>query len=250
MLFDANAHLGTWPFTLVAPMGPAKLAAHLRANGIGRAAVSPIAAILAPDPMPANRALMAAVKRTPSLLPIPVINPALASWREQLEAAVSGPARAAKLFPNYHNYRLEARRLEPFFAAAHERRLRLLVSARVEDDRHRYFGLRVTMVPKESIISFLGAYPDLNPLILGLGLGEVRAVAAKRDNFSTDTSFIEWIESITELSREFPARRILLGSHTPFFVTRGSIAKVTGAHLPAATRATIGGGNAARFFAS
>ena len=249
MIFDINVHLGTWPFPLGPEMSAPRLAAHLRAHGIGRAAVSSVAAILAPDPLPANRALAAAVRRVPALLPVPVVNPALAHWREQLDEAEAGPLRALKLFPNYHNYRLDSRRLDPFFAEVRARRLRLLISARVEDDRHKYFALRIKAVPAKTLISFLGRHPRLHPLILGLGLPELREIAKKRANFSTDTSFVEWIDSLPGLIREFPAKRIYFGSHAPFFVTRASLGKLSGARMPAAARAAIGGGNAARFFA-
>jgi uncharacterized protein len=248
MLIDANVHLGTWPFTLVPELNAPRLAAHLRAHGIRRAVVSPVAAILAPDPMPGNRALLAAVRRIPALLPVPVVNPALRNWREQLDAAEAGPLRAVKLFPNYHNYRLDSGRLDSFFSEVRSRRMRLLISVRLEDERHRYFGLRIRSVPPKTLISFLRRHPRLHPLVLGLGLPELRQVAKKRDNFSTDTSFIEWRDSLATLVREFPARRILFGSHTPFFVTRASMAKLKTARLPARTAAAIGGGNAARYF--
>ncbi len=248
MLIDANVNLGNWPFTLVPPLTAPQLAAHLRRHGIGRALVSPIGAILAPDPMPADRALFAAVRGIPALVPVPVVNPALAHWREQLAAADLGPVRAIKLFPNYHNYRLDSRRFDPFFAAVKSLRLRLVISARVEDDRHRYFGLRIKDVPVKSFAPFLRRHPGLHPLILGLGLPQLRELAKKCDNFSTDTSFIEWLDALAELTREFPVRRILFGSHAPFFVTRASVAKLAAAPLSARTRAAIGRANAARFF--
>jgi predicted TIM-barrel fold metal-dependent hydrolase len=248
MLFDTNVNLGVWPFTLVPELNAPRLAAHLRAHGIGRAVVSPTAAILAPDPMPANRALLAAVRGAPALLPVPVVNPALAHWREQLDAAAAGPLRAIKLYPNYHNYRLDSPRFDPFFAEVKSRRLRLLISVRLEDERHRYFGLHIKSVPPKTLIAFLRRQPQLHPLVLGLGLPDLRIVAKDCENFSTDTSFLEWLNSLLDLTREFPARRIFLGSHTPFFVTRASVAKVTTAPLPARTIAAIGGGNAARFF--
>ncbi len=248
MLIDANVNLGPWPFNLVPPLTADRLASRLREHGIGRAIVSPTAAILAPDPAPANRALLGAVRGVPSLLPLPVVNPALRNWREQLEAAAAGPLRAAKLYPNYHNYRLESPRLDAFFAAALSGRVRLVVSARLEDDRHRYFGLKVTMVPAKSVAAFLGRHPGLHPLILGLGLPDIRKIAPSRANFSTDTSFIEWRNALADLSREFPARRILFGSHTPFHVTRSGVDQLAASGLPARVAADIGGGNAARFF--
>jgi predicted TIM-barrel fold metal-dependent hydrolase len=248
MLIDANVNLGPWPFNLVPGLTASGLASRLRANGIGRAIVSPTPAILAPDPAPANRALLAAVRGVPSLLPLPVVNPALRNWREQLDAAAAGPLRAAKLHPNYHNYRLESPRLDAFFEAAHSGRIRLVVSARLEDDRHRYFGLRVTMVPAASVAAFLGRHPRLHPLVLGLGLPEIRKIAPERDNFSVDTSFIEWRNALSDLIRKFPARRIFFGSHTPFFVTRSGVDQLAASRLPARAAAAIGGGNAARFF--
>jgi uncharacterized protein len=248
MLIDANVHLGPWPFTLVPELGASQLAAHLRAHGIRRAIVCPTTAILAPDPLPASRALLASVRRIPALLPVPVVNPALANWREQLDAAEAGPLRSVKLFPNYHNYRLDSARLDPFFSEVRSRRLRLLISVRFEDERHRYFGLRIKGVPPQTLISFLRRHQRLHPLVFGLGLPELRQVAKKCDNFSTDTSFIEWRDSLATLVREFPPRRIFFASHAPFFVTRASIAKLTAAGLPARTRDAIGYRNAARFF--
>ena len=59
---------------------------------------------------------------------------------------------------------------------------------------------------------------------------------------------MEWLDSLTLLVRKFPARRILFGSHAPFFVTDASIAKFTAAKLSVANRAAIGHGNAERFF--
>jgi len=248
MLFDTNVHLGSWPFTLVPDLSATRLASHLRAHGIRRAVVSATAAILAPDPLPANRALLAAVRHIPALLPVPVVNPALANWREQLDIAEAGPLRAIKLFPNYHNYRLDSARFDPFFSEVKSRRLRLLISVRVEDERHRYFALRIKSVPAKTLISFLRRNPLLHPLVLGIGLPDLRVVAKKCENFSTDTSFVEWLGSLEDLTQVLPVRRILFGSHTPFFVTRASVAKLAATPLPARTAAAIGSGNAGRFF--
>ena len=248
MLFDTHVHLGRWPFTLVPDRSPAQLVALLHAHGINRALVSPLDAILGPDPLPANRALFAAVRRTSALLPVPTVNPALAHWREQLDFAAAGPLRALKLYPNYHNYRLDSHRFDAFFAEVQKRRLKLLISVRIEDDRHRYFALRIKDVPTKQLAAFLKRSPRLHPLLLGAGLPNVRELAKTVENFSTDTSFIEWIESLATLVKEFPARRILFGSHTPFFVTDASAAKLTTAKLSATQRAAIGHGSAERFF--
>lgn len=248
MLIDTHLHLGRWPFTLVPDRSAMQLAMHLRAHGIGRALVSPLDAVLQPDPMPANRALFAAVRPTPALLPVPTVNPALANWREQLDFAAAGPLHAIKLYPNYHNYRLDSHRFDGFFAEVEERRLKLIISVRIEDDRHRYFALQIRNVPTPQIANFLQQHPGLHPLLLGAGLPELRTLIKTCDNFSTDTSFVEWLESIATLVREMPVRRILFGSHAPFFVTEASIAKLRTARISTARRNAIGSGNAKRFF--
>jgi hypothetical protein len=249
MLIDTHVHLGRWPFTFAPNYTAQQLALRLRAQGIRQALVSPLDAVLAPDPLPANRALFADVRRFPALLPVPTVNPALAHWREQLDHAATGPLRAIKLYPNYHNYRLDSHRFDAFFAEVQKRKLKLIISVRIEDDRHRYFALNIKNVPTKTIAAFLKQHPKLHPLFVGLGLPEIRALTKlKRENFSTDVSFVEWIDSISTLVREFPVRRIMFGSHTPFFITAASLAKLKTAKLSPATRDAISSGNAQRFF--
>ena len=75
MLIDTNTQLGVWPFTFTPDRTAAELLKHLRASGISRALVSHLGAVFQPDPMPSNRTLFAAVKRTPALVPVPVVLP-------------------------------------------------------------------------------------------------------------------------------------------------------------------------------
>lgn len=248
-LLDTNVYLGTWPFAFLPEFNASQLAAHLAAEGITRALVSPLPAVLAPDPLPANRALFAALRRTPALLPLPIVNPALAHWREQLDATAAGPLRAIKLLPAFHNYRLETPRLAPFFAEVAARDLALVIETRLEDDRHRYHGLSVKSLTAKQLSPFLRRYPDLHPLLLGVGLPEVRELAkAQLNHFSFDTAFVEWSDSLATLAKEFNVERVMFGSHAPFLVTRASLAKLTTARLDARTRRAFSSGNAEKFF--
>ncbi|QYM78001.1 amidohydrolase family protein [Horticoccus luteus] len=248
-LIDTNVHLGPWPFSFLPEFNAPQLAAHLAAEGIDRALVSPLPAALAPDPLPANRTLFAAVRRTPTLLPLPVVNPALAHWREQLDATATGPLRAIKLLPPYHNYRPEAPRFAAFFAEVAARHLKVVVETRLEDDRHRYHGLSVKALTAKQLAPFLQRYPDLRPLVLGLGLPELRELAQQKlTAFSFDTAFVEWTDSIATLAKEFSTDRVMFGSHAPFLVARASLAKLTTAQLPAAVRRAFSSRNAEKFF--
>jgi predicted TIM-barrel fold metal-dependent hydrolase len=249
MLIDAHAHLGSWPFTLVAERKPAALVAELRDHGIRQAIVGHLGAVLAPEPGPANRELFRAVQASPGLTPLPTINPLLANWREELDACASSAAiNAVKIVPNYHNYSLAARPLGDFIGALRQRKLRLVIQTRLEDERHRYFALRIKGVPVPQLALFLQKFPNCSPLILGLYLPEIRELAHYAANFSIDTAFAEWEETMVDLLQVLPARQILFGSHTPLHSTSAQVAKLRLARIRASARNAIGTQNAQRFF--
>jgi len=248
-LIDTNVHLGPWPFTPAPDRTGPELAAHLRERGIARALVSHLGTVFQPEPMVTNRRLFATVRRTPNLYPVPTLNPALANWREQLaECLAAGPIRAVKLYPNYHNYSLAARRLDAFMAAIADAKLRLIVNVRLEDERHRYFGLKIKGVPVKQLDAFLARNPAHHVLFTGIGKGEIEQLAAKHANFSAEIAFVEITNVLEVLLGTFPARRLMLGTATPLLNTRAGADKLRCAHIPAKAKALIGADNARRFF--
>jgi hypothetical protein len=249
MLIDTNVNLGPWPFTPVPDRTGPELAAHLAASGIRRALVSHLGAVFQPEPMVTNRKLFAAVRRTPALLPVPVINPALANWREQLaECRTTAPIRAVKIFPNYHHYSLASRRLDPFLDALDEAGLRLVVNVRLEDERHRYFALRIKGVPVAQMSAFLKRHSQRHVLFTGICKPEVEKLAPSHANFSADIAFCELTNTLELMLPKFPARRLMLGTCTPLLSTYGEVGKLTDARIPARAKKLIGSANARRFF--
>ncbi len=247
-LIDTNVNLGPWPFTPAPDRTGLELAAHLRARGIRRALVSHLGTVFQPEPMVTNRQLFATVRRTPNLLPVPTVNPALANWREQLaECLAAGPIRAVKLFPNFHNYSLASRRLDAFMAAIADAKLRLIVNVRLEDERHRYFALKIKGVPVKQMDAFLARHPRHHVLFAGIYKGEVDKLA-KHANFSAEISFLEITNVLEIMLRTFPARRLMLGTATPLLNTRAGADKLRCANIPAKAKALIGADNARRFF--
>jgi hypothetical protein len=249
MLIDANVNLGPWPFTPVPDSTGPQLAALLATNGIRRALVSHLGAVFLPDPMPANRRLFATVARTPALLPVPILNPALRIWPEQLaECRAAAPIRAVKLLPNYHNYSLKAGHLDGFMAALAKAKLKLILNVRLEDERHKYFALRIKGVPVPAISAFLKRFPQHHVLLSGIYKTEVEKLAPDFTNFSAEIAFCECTNGLELMLPKFPARRLMLGTCTPLLSTRGEVDKVRCAQIPARAKALIGAGNARRFF--
>jgi predicted TIM-barrel fold metal-dependent hydrolase len=247
-LFDANTWTGAWPFSFAEAHTPRSLAAHLARHGIGRALVSPLAAVFAPAPQPANRTLLADTRRLRALVPVPVINPALAGWRHDLaEVARDSRVRAVRLLPNYHDYRLDAPAVDELISALSRHRLRLIVQMQMIDQRHEYHALTIKPVPATDLAALLRRHPRLTVLASGLLRPDLLAVASRQPGLLADLSFAEWYDTLPHLLARVPARQLVFASHTPLLITAATRAKLDTAPLSAAPRRAIGAGNLQRF---
>ncbi|MGH7995482.1 MAG: amidohydrolase family protein, partial [Opitutaceae bacterium] len=205
--------------------------------------------VFLPEPMPANRELFQAARAAPALIPVPVINPALAVWREHLdECRAAAKVRAVRIFPAYHRYTLRHRNLGGFMEALDEAGIRLIVCARLEDERNRYAGLKVKGVPAGELARFLARFREFHVLCTGLDRAEVAALAKDHDNFSAELCFCEYMDTVADLLTALPASRLMLGTNTPLLTTLAETAKLRHARVSARVRERIGSGNARRFF--
>lgn len=248
MLIDTNVNLGAWPFTLAPSRTAAQLAKHLASNGVDCAVVSHFGAVFQPDPMPSNRELFTAVKKTPALTPLPTINLRLANWREQLAECIAAGATAVKLLPTYHNYSLRDKVVGEFMAALADTKLALVISLRHEDERHRYFALNIKGLPLADVKAFLKRHSKTHVLLAGIMIPEVRELAKTFHNFSIEISFCEWMNCVEDLIKLLTAKRIMLGTNTPLLSTRAEVDKLRFSKILAKSRELISSANAIKFF--
>ena len=245
-LFDANAWIGSWPFALAPALDARGLAAELRTHGIGTALVSPLAAVLAPEPGPANRLLRHETRGVAGLTPVPVLNPALPGWRDELEACAADPrVRAVRVLPAYHAYRVGGRALAECAAELRRRGLRLIVQARLIDERHEFHAMQLKPVSTAELAKFLARVAPEPVLVCGLTRAEIHALAPAAANLRADLSFAEWLEPVRDLRRKARIGQLVFGSNTPVLMPGAQVAKL--ATASAAERAAVGGGNLARF---
>lgn len=246
--FDANTWIGRWPFSFQLAHTPRTLVTQLRGLGIRRALVSPLDAVFAPSPGPANRDLLRATRGADALVPVPIINPALADWREELAAGAADPrVRAVRVLPNYHNFRLRSRAMHELAEALQRRRLRLIVQVRLIDERHEFHALHLKGVPAADLDQFLAAHARLRVLACGLTRTELFAVGPKHLPLLADLSFVEWHDVLRNVLTKVGAQQLVFGSHTPFFITAASRAKLDASGLSARVVAPIAAGNLERF---
>ncbi len=246
--FDANTWTGRWPFAFIEEHTPRSLAAHLRAHGISRALVSPLDAVFAPEPDPANYQLLRTTEGMRNLVPVPVINPALANWREELAESAADPrVHAVRLLPAYHHYRLGTRVVDELAGELIRRKLRLIVQVRLIDERHEYHSLSIKPVPAADLGALVRRHPRLRVLASGLLRSEILAVLPKNPGLLGDLSFAEWHDTIPHLLAKIPARQLAFASHTPFLVTAAARAKLDTAEVGAAKLRQIAAGNLERW---
>lgn len=227
---DVSAWTGTWPFDVNGHVSLARLATRLEAAGIVEAFVSPLDAVLAPDPMPANRALLTAVEEAGDLpvwlRPAPVLNPLLATWFADLVGLVEGAhIPAVRLLPTWHGW-------EPGDPAATECLglvasvdMMPIVQARMVDERGLPPGAGQATFEVAAMAAWLAQMPDTPVVLAGLYRNELPAVAGL-DHVAVDLSFVESEDTLATVLELLPRRRVVLGTHAPLFEPRAGVAKL------------------------
>jgi hypothetical protein len=249
--FDANTWIGRWPFAFLDVHTARSLAGELRRHGIGRALVSPLDAVFAPDPSPANRELLRTTRGVDLLVPVPVINPALASWRDELaKVAADSRVRAVRILPAYHDYRLTHRAVHELGLELVGRRLGLIVQVRLIDERHEYHALTIKPVAVGDVSAFVQKLPRASVLASGLLRSEVLSLLPKHPALLADLSLAEWYDTLKHLLAKVAVKQLIFASHTPFLITAAARAKLDTSGLSAAQRSAIGRGNLERFMAA
>ncbi|MEM6337801.1 MAG: amidohydrolase family protein, partial [Bacteroidota bacterium] len=209
---DLNCWLGSWPFRLAASATVEQLTETLRKAGVARGYVSALDAVLAPDPGPANQAVRAAVSGVELLSFVPVANPRLHGWLDDLEETGTPYVR---LVPNYHGYRLR----DTVGIDAVDALLSIgrtpIIHARLEDDRTRYHGLSVTAVPEADLADTLRRWPDAPLVLAGCFLPEIERLASLSTCAVFDSSMAEWAFTRKRLDAVLPPERLALGTLAP-----------------------------------
>ena len=247
-LFDASTWIGSWPFAFLEAHTPRSLVSHLRRHGIGRALVSPLDGVFAPEPGPANRALLRATRSFPGLLPVPLINPTLANWPDELAAcAADARVRVVRVLPSYHRVPLGGAGMRRLVAELEARGLRLALQVRLIDERHEYHGLSLKPVALAALTRFLASFPDTPVLVSGLLRSEVAKLAPSHPRMLVDLSYAEWLDTVRTLLVSARPEQLVFASHAPFLVTAAATAKLDAARLPSPRRELIAHRNLDRF---
>lgn len=243
-LTDVSAWTGTWPFDLNGHVSLARLAERMEQAGINEALVSSLDAVLAPDPMAANRALLADCSgvgdRAVRFRPVPVINPVLATWQSDLAAiieAANGTIPAVRLLPTWQGWGPDHPEATQCLHVIADHELVPIIQSRMIDER----AMPVAALPSEfevqEMAAWLGSSADAPVVLAGLYRPELQHIAGL-DHVSVDLAFIESGDTLATILETLPPERVLLGTHAPLLEPLSAVAKlpVEGPHRDAAMR--------------
>lgn len=229
---DVSTWTGTWPFDVNGHVSVARLATRLEAAGIAEALVSPLEAVLAPDPMPANRALLAAIAEAGDLpvdlRPAPVINPLLATWMGDLAELVDrarGAIPAVRFLPTWHGWEPGDPAATFCLGSVASVDSMPIIQARMVDERGLSPGAGQATFDVAAMAAWLAEMDDTPVILAGLYRSELPAVAGI-DHVAVDLSFVESEDTLATVLEALPRRRVLLGTHAPLFEPRSGVAKL------------------------
>ncbi len=247
MIIDVNAWTGPWPALVNVPFDAAPVRASLRAYGVERIYMSPLAAAWCANPHLCNQVVYAAADEYDDIHPVPVIDPTLSTWREELDKAAEHPAvRMIKLLPGYGGYELSG--ADDLLKEAPREDLVVMVQVRIDDPRRHHPLAKVPDVPAKDIVQAAERHPELKLVIGGVSAATLRNLAARlRDlpGFYADLSQVDGMDSVKMLVDEGLGRRILFGSHAPVFMPAAAVARVLN-DLPDEAAVDLLGNNAVR----
>jgi uncharacterized protein len=231
-LIDVSVWTGTWPFDLNGHVSITRLADRLLTSGVAEALVSPLSAVLAPDPMSANRALLEECATSSDVTvrfhPVPVINPALATWESDLAAIVErgdGAIPAVRLLPTWQGWGPDHVDATAALWEIRKHGLVPIIQTRMVDERAMPIAASPAEFDVKEMVTWLESVGEVPVMLAGLYRTELPAIG-DLSNIAVDLAFVESGESLATALEALPRERVLLGSHAPLLEPLAAVAKL------------------------
>jgi hypothetical protein len=253
-MIDVNVSLFRWPFRRLAGDEPAELVRNLRQKGVTQAWAGSFEALLHRDVSGVNARLAEACRRHGPgfLVPFGALNPKQPDWQEDLRrCAEVHQMPGIRLHPNYHGYTLDDPVVAELLALTARHKLRVEIALAMEDERTQYAFMRIPPVDPTPLLDLLPRLPHLRLALINAGYQGVHSTEhipelAKTGNIYFDIARIEGIGGVARLVERTSPRRVLFGSHYPFFYFESAFLKMREAALPEEQTRAILEGNARR----
>lgn len=227
---DSNVHLGQWPFRHLADADLSTLVFKLKRLGFSQAWVASFDGILHRDVAGVNARLTTSCRDSNHafLIPFGTINLNLPDWEEDLRRCHEVHQMAGiRIYPGYHDYLLSSPQFERLLSLATQRRLLIQVTLSLEDTRTQHPRWRVEDVDPNPLPALLSRHPNARLMLLNARLiPQAIRVLAECPQVHFDTARVDGTNGVASLVRATSPQRVLLGTHSPFFIPEASLIKL------------------------
>jgi len=253
-MFDASAFCGHWPFRNTTAHTIPEICNQLLDAGICGAAISPMEAILHPEPMTANNLMLQEVNKWVSnsfvVYPVPIIDPTLPVYKDHIKKCMELTERkiiAFKVFPSYHSYDFDLPALHELAEMLTEQNIVMAVQMRMEDERSQHATSKVSSIAAKSIATFAKCHSCLPILACGASMSDLR-VFSSASNIYAEMSFVESGHLLCDALNLIGGNRLLLGTHAPLLMPAVGASKCFSDMIDETVQQAICAGNFSQLF--
>lgn len=224
MLIDANSYVGHWPFRQRRYNTCATRIERMKRFGVDMALVSNLNGIFYKNPQPANEELFGELKARAfkdRFIPIAVINPIYASWRDHFKESTERMGmRGVRIYPQYHGYDLDNPACIELAKRARDRDIPVSISLRMVDARpSSWMDLpRSQEWSLKDVMPIIRSVPDAKYLILNVA--NSMALSAEDTSLLRKTTAImdtsgRSLVNLGELLQTYGRDHFAFGTHAP-----------------------------------
>lgn len=242
--FDVNACFGHWPYWDLRHTSAGDLVTQMDRNGIDRAAVISLRGLLL-DWRAGNDETLAAATRYPErLVPMATISPFLQGDGAELKRLVDAGMRGVRLYPGFHNYRLDDPFVDDICRMAAGCAIPVVIPTRP------MMNWRFKPLPLETVLDLMARHAETTFLLSGPNyLVESQAlvrIMGQCRNVVVEISCLQGFHAVARLVREVGADRVLFGTGAVLNYPACNVAKLDHANLTTEQRQKIACENAHR----
>jgi uncharacterized protein len=240
MLLDINSYIGHWPFKQLKYNTCASRLERMNRFGIDISVISNMNGIFYKNTQSANIELFTELKSdskfSDRFVPLAVINPIYAGWRDDLENCVTKLGmKGIRIYPQYHDYDITDPQLIELVKIARDRGLPVALDIRMVDSRQRSWmdipvfdynsPVKTDIILKEwklqNVIPIIREVPDAKYIIVNiansieLNSEDLELVRKADIVFDTSGRTIRGDNTLSELLKRFGREKFAFGSHSP-----------------------------------
>jgi predicted TIM-barrel fold metal-dependent hydrolase len=240
MLIDINAYVGHWPFKQLQYNTCSKLLERMNRFGVDMSVISNINGIFYKNTQSANEELYNEIrsdnKFKDRFIPLAVINPIYAGWRDDLELSLKEMGmKGIRLHPQYHDYEITDPSLVELVKLARDYRVPVVFDIRMVDSRQRSWldipvfdynaKVKKDIIFKEwnlqNILPIIREVPDAKYIIVNLANSisldpaDIELIKTRDVLFDTSGRAIRAEDTLSELLIRFGKEKFAFGTHSP-----------------------------------